>query len=88
MVQSRAPSLYVVFTVFIVVDVVATSLRLLARKLARLNLWWDDYFLFIATALQTAGYGTHLNGQSDAKILINASLTHRSNCARWRKARL
>lgn len=38
-----------VFTTFFILPVIAVGLRLLARRLNRMSLWWDDWLILVAT---------------------------------------
>ncbi|KAH8703286.1 hypothetical protein BGW36DRAFT_443399 [Talaromyces proteolyticus] len=45
--QDRAPVVIGVCVLLIIISLVATGLRLYARYLVRLKLWWDDWFCLI-----------------------------------------
>ena len=44
----KAPSMLAVFSVFLVLPLIAVSLRFLARRLTRVAFWWDDWLLLVA----------------------------------------
>lgn len=47
--ESQAPKMYAVFSVFLVLPLIAVGLRLLARRMSNLRLWWDDWLILVAT---------------------------------------
>ncbi|KAI4222617.1 MAG: hypothetical protein L6R36_006005 [Xanthoria steineri] len=47
----RAPLMLAVFSVFLVLPLVAVALRFLARRVTRVSLWWDDWLLLVAAVL-------------------------------------
>ena len=47
--ESQQPKLIAIFTTFFILPVIAVGLRLLARRLNRLSLWWDDWLILVAT---------------------------------------
>ncbi|KAL8886254.1 MAG: hypothetical protein Q9215_006015 [Flavoplaca cf. flavocitrina] len=47
----KAPSMLAVFSVFLVLPLIAVSLRFLARRLTRVAFWWDDWLLLIAAVI-------------------------------------
>ena len=55
--DNLTPGLYIVYTIFLVLALVAMVLRLISRRIARLSLWWDDYFILAATVIHSAGFG-------------------------------
>lgn len=50
--ESQAPKMYAIFSIFFVLPLVAVGLRLLARRMSDLRLWWDDW-LIVAAAVGT-----------------------------------
>jgi hypothetical protein len=56
----QAPQLIALFVVITALAVFAVALRLIARRLAQLPLWWDDYLLIVASVSGALGfYGFH-----------------------------
>ena len=39
--------------VFMVLSVLSVALRLISRRIARLKLWWDDYFVIASLVSST-----------------------------------
>ena len=48
--------MYAVFTVFLVLPVVAVALRLVSRRISRVNLWWDDWLILVALVVSTLSF--------------------------------
>ena len=46
--EDQGPRLLPVFIVFTILPVIAVCLRVLARILMQVKLWWDDYLIFVA----------------------------------------
>ena len=47
--ESQQPMMIGVLTTFFILPVIAVGLRLLARRLTRMSLWWDDWLILVAT---------------------------------------
>ncbi|KAI4261988.1 MAG: hypothetical protein L6R42_002827 [Xanthoria sp. 1 TBL-2021] len=47
----RAPLMLAVFSVFLVLPLIAVAMRFLARRLSRVSLWWDDWLLLVAAII-------------------------------------
>ncbi|KAL8734015.1 MAG: hypothetical protein Q9166_001776 [cf. Caloplaca sp. 2 TL-2023] len=47
----KAPMMLAVFSVFLVLPLVAVTLRFLARRVSRVSLWWDDWLLLVASVI-------------------------------------
>ena len=47
--KDEGPKLLPVFIVFTILPLIAVSLRLLARHIKRMKLWWDDYLILLAS---------------------------------------
>ena len=47
--ENQGPQLLPVFIIFTILPVIALCLRLLARRITRMNLWWDDYLIVFAS---------------------------------------
>lgn len=45
---SQAPKMYAIFSVFFVLPLMAVGLRLLARRVSNMRLWWDDWLILVA----------------------------------------
>ncbi|KAL8849902.1 MAG: hypothetical protein Q9221_005168 [Calogaya cf. arnoldii] len=67
----KAPMMLAVFSVFLVLPLIAVSLRFLARRITRVSLWWDDWLLLVAAIIVIlnfvflyeciqSGAGTHI----------------------------
>ena len=47
--QDLEPQLLPVFIVFTILPLVAVCLRVLARSIKQMKLWWDDYLILVAS---------------------------------------
>jgi hypothetical protein len=78
--QDRAPVVIGVCILLIIVSLVATGLRLYARHLVRLKLWWDDWFCLIGLVRihtkKTYWYEPKKRVQNANFIAITCSLSH------------
>ena len=57
---SQAPKMYAIFSVCLVLPLIAVGLRLVARRISNLRLWWDDWLILVATV----GTGLVVSGVS------------------------
>ena len=46
--ETKQPMIYGVCVLYVAVDTIAVGLRVYARRIAKLRLSWDDYFIFAA----------------------------------------
>lgn len=46
--DSRAPTVLAILSTLTVLSIVAVSARLVARRLSKVALWWDDYTIIVA----------------------------------------
>ena len=65
--RNQTPRLYALYTVFFVLALLAAVARLLSRRIARLSLWWDDYFILAATTVHTVGFGFLINSNNSSR---------------------
>ncbi|KAL9600847.1 MAG: hypothetical protein Q9219_002889 [cf. Caloplaca sp. 3 TL-2023] len=49
--DDKAPMMYAVFSVFLVLPLIAVILRLLARRVSHVSLWWDDWLILVAAVI-------------------------------------
>ena len=47
--EDQAPKLLPIFTVFLVLPLIAVALRLIARRVSHVSLWWDDWLLIVSS---------------------------------------
>ena len=47
--QTQAPKMYAIFSTFFALPLIAVALRLVARRMSHLRLWWDDWLILVAT---------------------------------------
>jgi len=47
--ESQQPKMMGIFTTFLILPLIAVGLRILSRRLTRMELWWDDWLILIAT---------------------------------------
>lgn len=46
---SQAPKMYAIFSIFFALPLLAVGLRLVARRVSNVRLWWDDWLILVAT---------------------------------------
>lgn len=48
---TQAPKMYAIFSIFFALPLLAVGLRLVARRVSNLRLWWDDWLILVATVI-------------------------------------
>lgn len=46
--ETQAPKMYAIFSTFFALPLLAVALRLVARRVSHLRLWWDDWLILFA----------------------------------------
>lgn len=68
--QNRAPELIAIYTVFSALTITTVILRVLARRVAHLRLWWDDWLLIVSGVSENSESTNFPSSKQDTQAIV------------------